>query len=494
MISIITQVGVWLSHTFELALVTKATILLVVGLVSLRLTKKSRASVRYVLLAVVFVGLGLLPLAIAIGPEIPITVFPIASIRSANTAHPNQDSLRPSQGSFAPTPVGKQSVFQRWVYAIDLVWIGGTLAFFAPLAISTWRLRLFQRNGLPWLDQRERVQAIAAELGFNAAVEILVHENVVAPLTCGYWRHTIVFPADAQNWSSADFKRSLVHELQHIRRSDWAIQCVARMICAIYWFHPLIWITWRNFCLEAERTCDDAVVENGQAGDRTEYAAQLVGLARRMSTGSSHPVLSMAKRGDLSRRISRLLEGTQRRGRAGFTAVTLSLCGAVFLTLALAALRLVEQPLFARESVLAGGLPLYPGAKEKPEENSGQPSRRALNLQRISVREASAGKYETVATAPSVLRFYRQWLERLGTVTECTGGRDTADSVRVSPEALQDPRACRPIDFGEGETLLKAGTREDFFVVTVRQVGGKSEFTLVHVVDANPVEASPKKL
>jgi Zn-dependent protease with chaperone function len=76
--------------------------------------------------------------------------------------------------------------------------------------------------------------------------------------------------------------KRIVHELAHVRRGDWVSQCFARAICALYWFHPLVWVAWRQLQLEAERACDDAVLACAEA---TDYANQLVGLAKRLSSG-----------------------------------------------------------------------------------------------------------------------------------------------------------------------------------------------------------------
>jgi beta-lactamase regulating signal transducer with metallopeptidase domain len=59
---------------------------------------------------------------------------------------------------------------------------------------------------------------------------------------------------------------------------------VARSVCGVYWFHPLVWVCWRHLRLEAERACDDAVVRDGEA---TAYADQLVTHAVRPSCSSS---------------------------------------------------------------------------------------------------------------------------------------------------------------------------------------------------------------
>src|SRR6202034_2283977 len=140
----------------------------------------------------------------------------------------------------------------------------------------------------------------------------LLNESVAGPMTCGVLRPLIVLPPDAQSWDEQDLERALVHELEHVRRYDWAIHCLARIVCAAYWFHPLVWVAWRQLALEAERSCDDAVLGRSEA---TAYADQLVGLARRLSAKSQ--LLAMANRADLATRVDAVLDSRQRRGRAG---------------------------------------------------------------------------------------------------------------------------------------------------------------------------------
>src|SRR6185436_11556087 len=122
-------------------------------------------------------------------------------------------------------------------------------------------------------------------------------------------------PLDAREWSAAELRRALMHEIEHIQRGDWLMQIVARTVSAFYWFHPLVWMAWRRLCLEAERSCDDAVV---MSEERTDYAEQLVLLAQRMSATAVQPLLGMANRSDLSTRVSAVLDERLKRGRAGF--------------------------------------------------------------------------------------------------------------------------------------------------------------------------------
>jgi len=160
-------------------------------------------------------------------------------------------------------------------------------------------------------------------------------------MTCGVLHPAIVLPQDAQHWEEAELARAIVHELEHVRRLDWVSLCLARAVCAVYWFHPLVWIAWRKLALEAERSCDDAVLGRSEA---TAYADQLVGLARQLSATSKSPILAMANRADLAKRVGAVLDGRQQRGRAGRRSVALACVVAALLVLGLSPLKVVAAP------------------------------------------------------------------------------------------------------------------------------------------------------
>jgi TonB family protein len=184
------------------------------------------------------------------------------------------------------------------------------------------------------------VQLLASECGIRRNVEVLLHEGIPGPLTCGIWRPAILLPDEASEWNEADLRRALVHELEHVRRGDWAIQLAARATCIFYWCHPLVWVTLRWLSLAAERAADDAVV---RSAEHTEYAEQLVLLAGRLSKARTQPALGMANRSDLSARVSALLDASQRRGRAGWWAAVSALSVAGLVVLLLAPVRAVTQ-------------------------------------------------------------------------------------------------------------------------------------------------------
>jgi uncharacterized protein (TIGR03435 family) len=174
-------------------------------------------------------------------------------------------------------------------------------------------------------------------------VHVLLYDGIVVPITFGFRRPVVALPADAPSWSEDDLRRALAHECEHVRRHDWLVHGIARVVCSLYWFHPLVWAAWRHLRLEAERACDDAVLESSGS---TAYADQLVRLARRLSGAAAQSSPAIVGPRDLWARVSAVLDEAQARGRAGIGASvgTVALAGTV--------LGLVS-PLRASEKVVA---------------------------------------------------------------------------------------------------------------------------------------------
>jgi TonB family protein len=98
---------------------------------------------------------------------------------------------------------------------------------------------------------------------------VLVSDRAVTPFAWG----SIVVPAGLENCAAV-----LAHERAHLERGDVFTSLIARVACAVYWFHPLVWWAASRMRLEADRACDDAVLRCGF--DDAGYAANLVEIAR----------------------------------------------------------------------------------------------------------------------------------------------------------------------------------------------------------------------
>lgn len=309
----------------ELMVLLKTSVVIATGLLIVWAYRSARAAIRHLCLTCAFAVMLLVPVIALIAPSLR---FEIAGARTEITAtqlvqgpvsnFQNTNTLT-NRTSFDTSALATFS----WRKVIWMVWALGAALLLTRLAISLAHLRLIRRAGIPSLALNQTMRVLTTTAGMRRQVEVLLHDEVEVPFTSGFLRPVIFLPSDASTWSEPELQRVLVHELEHIKRGDWLVQVLVRTVCAVYWFQPLVWIAWRQICLEAERACDDAVVIGTE---RTAYAEQLVNLAKRLSHTLAPPVLSMANRSDLSRRVSAILDQHQARGKAGtrWTVATLA--------------------------------------------------------------------------------------------------------------------------------------------------------------------------
>jgi uncharacterized protein (TIGR03435 family) len=357
-----TEIMLAIGGSAELSILAKATSILVLALVALRMLRRVSASVRSVILASTFGTLMILPVAVVSMPPVALNVGSVAVQPEPQNLSAATASVRSEYPVAARTDRSAKSIANRTRVPVRLLlamgWATGALLFMAPVIETLCRLRRMRGSSRQWLKRETLVRNLSREAGLRRHVDLLVHEDLAVPFTYGLVRPAIVMPGDAQEWTDAEVRRALVHELEHVRRGDWPVHVMARVVCSLYWFHPLVWIAWRHFCLESERACDDAVVRSAEG---IGYAEQLVALARRLSRRAPAPVLSMANRGDLKARVAAILDENQARGRIGV------LSGGVTVGLAVA-LAVCISPLKAMSDAGADA------AIQAPEQHDTAPS------------------------------------------------------------------------------------------------------------------------
>jgi bla regulator protein BlaR1 len=337
-------------------LLIKVTVVTVLALAGTWAMRRNRAAARHVLLAAGFAGLLVLPVISLVGPTltVPMTVAAIAPSQPTfvGSIVGDQDAARAAQAVSIATPTDRSPFSWRSLTTILIdAWIVGSAVLLLQIAAGLAQVRALRRTALPWREGRVLTASLATDAGIRRQIDLLLHESLSSPMTCGILHPAIVLPADAPGWSEADLRRAIVHELEHVSRVDWLTQGIARVVLACYWFHPMVWLAWRQLAVEAERACDDAVLRRSEA---TAYADQLVDLARRRSASARQPQLAMASRHDLATRVSAVLDGDQPRGRAGARRVTLAFAGAAIVVVAMSPWRLVAaqpQPQTATPSV-----------------------------------------------------------------------------------------------------------------------------------------------
>jgi uncharacterized protein (TIGR03435 family) len=419
------------SSSLAASVVVKVTVIMALGLFAAWLARGNRAAVRHALLAAAFGVTLLLPVASVLVPPVHVAVK-VAVAKRASAAPPGVRGVEevPRVPITDGPDVRAISVPQSAGISLpDLLltlWIAGVAIFLLPLVIGLWQIRWLRRSGLPWPRGQSLADSIARDAGIHRCVrrvEVLLHEAAPSPMACGIVRPTIVLPHDAENWSEEDLTRAFVHELEHVRRGDSVSSCLARAACALYWFHPLVWIAWRRLTLEAERSCDDAVLRRS---DATAYAEQLVRLAQRLYAAQRSPLVAMANRADLTTRIRALLDDRQRRGRAGAFSLGLATAFAIVLAVSMSPLILVATPQAAAPQAAT------PARLEQPREKPDSPRLVA------QARPTAVAPPVSAAPAPAKVEFevasVRPSPVGAGRGGPARGGPGTSDPERLTYE------------------------------------------------------------
>ena len=203
----------------------------------------------------------------------------------------------------------------NWLTLALGAWAGGLALILGYAALGQGQLRNISRRSRRlrdegWVSLLDEAREI---LRIGRPVILLQSADKIMPLTWGWWRPVVLLPAEAGQWTPARRRVVLLHELAHVKRWDYLTQLAARMVCAIFWCNPLVWLAARRLRVEQERACDDLVLNGGcQASD---YAGHLVEIARSFRRVPQMAGIAMARPSGLEQRVTAILDGQRNRRR-----------------------------------------------------------------------------------------------------------------------------------------------------------------------------------
>jgi TonB family protein len=278
-----------------IALLLKVTLLMSLAMPATALMRRATAATRHLICALALAGALLLPLTLLYVPHAIAVQLPVVF----------------RVGASAPASGSGWSTMPLWAL--------GTVLLLARLAIGYRRVVRLRRGADPTLE--------------SAPVFVA---DVSVPMVCGLLRPMVLLPRESDAWPLNQRAAAVRHEMAHVARRDLWTSLMAEVACAVYWFHPLVWLVARQLRHEQEMACDDAVLSAGF--EPANYAEALVATARTI-TSTSLIGCHMMTHQTLKERIARLLDGglprTTSKMAMRFAAVAgLAAMGAVGLTYA----------------------------------------------------------------------------------------------------------------------------------------------------------------
>lgn len=222
----------------------------------------------------------------------------------------------------------------HWMLFGWLAWLAGVAVVLSRLAAGQFYRRKFSRSAQTLRSAEwARLMGEACEtLRLRRPVTLLQSADEVMPMTWGWLRPVVLLPAESARWPEERRRVVLLHELAHVKRGDYLTQTVAQLVCALYWFNPLVWLAARQMCVEREGACDDLVLTGGCKA--SEYAGHLVEIAVSFRRVPQMAAIAMARSSQLEDRIAAIVDTSRnRRLRAAAALVVLVLIAGIAICL-----------------------------------------------------------------------------------------------------------------------------------------------------------------
>lgn len=164
------------------------------------------------------------------------------------------------------------------------VWITGIAVMVAYAAVSYLRILGRVREAVPNTDNT------------------YVCDQIETPFILGVFRPRIYLPT---NVGGDDIGFVIAHERAHLKRYDHVWKPLGFLLLAVYWFNPLVWVSYVLLCRDIELACDEKVIKTMGESVKKPYSMALINCSSPRSIVSSCP-LAFGETG-VKKRISSVL-------------------------------------------------------------------------------------------------------------------------------------------------------------------------------------------
>jgi beta-lactamase regulating signal transducer with metallopeptidase domain len=234
------------------------------------------------------------------------------------------------------TPTSHPSIILTVAPFLDALWLLGVAALSGCMLVDLWKIQCLAMTSSPVPSPvAQSLGRLMDRTGFRRSVRIRLHPLISGPIVVGFLRSVIYLPLSTVSALTPDqLDTVLAHELEHIRRADYAWNVVQTIIETLFFFHPAVWWIGGKLRAQRELCCDDAAV--AVCNDPIVYATALLSLEKQYKAAPSLAMTMSGRRQGLSllSRVSRVLgeaPAAEGRGSPVYAAVMLPLLMVVML-------------------------------------------------------------------------------------------------------------------------------------------------------------------
>jgi len=175
------------------------------------------------------------------------------------------------------------------------------------------KVQQVKRSLIPAEQMQQFINTFSKKLNINKPIKLEFSELVDVPCMVGYLKPLIILPVSlATHLSACEIEAILLHELAHIKRNDYLVNLMQRVISVMLFFNPFAQLVNRIINREREHSCDDLVVE--KTGKPLIYVKALLKLEETRGVRLQLALGATGKRFHLLNRIERIMKTKKQIG------------------------------------------------------------------------------------------------------------------------------------------------------------------------------------
>lgn len=159
------------------------------------------------------------------------------------------------------------------------IWVIGIIIFTA-LIIQSWLKLNKIKISMTSIETNEVLALFTQckqQLNISKQLMIGVSPLIKSPMTFGLFKTSIVLPSHFEEWLSMDeIKYILLHEMNHYKYKDIAMNYLVVIFQILYWYNPFVWFAFKEMRLDREIACDTAVLTSIDKNSYIEYGTTII--------------------------------------------------------------------------------------------------------------------------------------------------------------------------------------------------------------------------
>lgn len=201
-----------------------------------------------------------------------------------------------------------RALLGQYTYPLLFTWTIILMYKGFQLAASVRQLKRLRHEGLLPLEESlsQKAVAIKETFGIRSAVRFYYSGLAVVPQVIGWLKPVILIPVGLVNRLSPEQVEAVIaHELAHIRRRDYIVNCLQYLLEVFFFFNPfLLWLS-NKIREEREHCCDDLAMQTRHR--KKDYVQALIICSEYTGYTPTQALAFIKGKNQLLHRVQRLL-------------------------------------------------------------------------------------------------------------------------------------------------------------------------------------------